>query len=97
MTLICATCINFAKRETYNDRLYLGRCTVQKVGVMICPPEEAKESCHDYKVAPDAKEQVAKYKAWREKHPLPVYQLDAQVIDEEAAKQVKKKSKRRKK
>jgi hypothetical protein len=78
----------------------MGRCLEQEVQVMICSPKEGvKEHCDDYEVAPDAKERIAAYKEWREKHPEPVYTFTPgmQVGKDERAKPVKSRPRRRKK
>jgi hypothetical protein len=74
--LICLTCANFSKRDTTNQRLFLGRCLTDDVSVMICRPGEGvKEACDNYEVAPDAKDRIAFFKEWEAKHPTPVYKM----------------------
>jgi hypothetical protein len=94
--LFCVTCEHFAKRDTYNSRLYLGRCSEHKMTVMICPPEPGtKDDCDRYKRCCDAEQKIKDYKAWREKHPITVYDMKASEEEEAALAKPVPKSKRR--
>ena len=97
--LVCITCNNFSKRDTSNQRLYLGRCLVDDIQVMICPPEDGKkESCDNYEQAPDHKERIAAYKEWKVKHPPVDYKINpgTQVGKDERPKPVKRARRKKK-
>lgn len=88
--LICITCHNFSKRETSNQNIYMGRCLADDIQVMIVKTERG--DCGNYEQAPDAKERIAAYKSWLEKHPPKVYEFQSgtQVGKDERPAPVKK-------
>jgi hypothetical protein len=95
--LICLTCAHFVKKDTFNTRLYLGRCSKQDVQVMICQPDDGSGQCNDYKLGPGADERVKAYKEWKAGHPTPVYIIapGTQVGTDERPKPVKKPKRRK--
>jgi hypothetical protein len=97
--MICITCAGFAKADTSNQGVYLGRCSAEDINVLICKPENGKkEACENYTQAPDARERIYHYKAWLAAHPPKVYEFTTgvQVGKDERAKPVRKARRKKK-